>query len=72
MKRTTITVRRGQIYRVGRKTIKITGVSKGDQPKATYARISRSGATKYKGHYRAWLTHRNGVWAPPASWNLVG
>jgi hypothetical protein len=65
MKNTTITVRRGQIYKVGRKTIKITGISRGHQPKATYTRVAAGSGRKYPGRYRAWLTWRDGAWRLP-------
>ena len=73
-RRPTIEVVRGETYRVPRPNkpaafVKILGIRKGDQPKVTYKRVTRSGGRRPGESVNVrWLTFRTGAWRLPENW----
>jgi hypothetical protein len=77
MKKERITVACGQTYRVPRRGkqaayVRITRVTKGQQPKVSYRRVTRSGR-KRSGEMvlRRWLSFFEGAWRLPPDWEVI-
>jgi hypothetical protein len=75
----TIAVKTGQIYRVPRNGkpahhVKIVRVTKGQQPKARYILVTRSGKRKTPKSAHpivAWLQWSDGSWQMPLGWERL-
>ena len=75
-----IRVAKGQIYRVPRRGkaarhVQVAGVRKGQQPKASYFLVTRTGnraEAKSTPLRVTWLTWDGRAWVPPAQWELLG
>ncbi len=73
-RRPTIAVKSGETYKVPRAGkpaafVKLVRVRKGDQPKVTYERVTRSGGKRPGESVNVrWLTFRDGAWRLPENW----
>ena len=76
-KKEPITVRSGEVYRVPRigkqaAFVRILRVTKGQQPKVAYRRVTRTGGKRYGELVtRRWLSFMDGAWRLPAGWEPV-
>ena len=73
-------VRKGQLYRSRSKVgqpwryVKITGGSRGNQPRAAWKEVTRAGNKKRNGEFpngRSWLQWRDEKWQMPEAYDLV-